>query len=98
MLLQPEYYNVSILPGEFKKQTVVKLKSFVEEFNAKFETDITDRFTHIIHELETVEFDADNARRFVEVTNRLDMIRNEDTWKTIPELEVIKDELLKLGK
>lgn len=98
MLLQPEYYNVSILPGEFKKQTVVKLKAFVEEFNAKFETDITDRFTHIIHELETVEFDADNARRFVEVTNRLDMIRNEDTWKTIPELEVIKDELLKLGK
>lgn len=98
MLLQPKHYNVSILPNDFKKKTVEKLEKFVKDYNEKYSIDITDRLAHIIHDLKNVDFNPDNARDFVEMTNRLDMLRKENTWKTIPELSVIKDELLKFDK
>lgn len=89
MLLEPAYYNVSILPTEFKQKTVKKLEAFIQDFNTKYDANITDRFTHIIHELKTVQFNKENAERFVEITNRLDFFRQENTWETIPELKEV---------
>jgi hypothetical protein len=44
--------------------------------------------THIIHELKK-PFDLNAAKRFVTVTDQLDTIRGEDTYKTIPEMYLV---------
>ena len=94
MLIQPEHYHVRILPDSFKKETVAKLKAFIESHNKKYNTSVDERFTHILHEL-TTPFDPEAAKQFIEITRNLDRVRNEDTFKTIPEMAVVKEALFK---
>lgn len=93
LLEQPFYYHVKILPDNFKKETIKKLSDYIDLHQKKYgKSTINHRFTHILHEL-TKPFDPINAKKFIDVTRKLDNLRNEDTFSTIPELECIKKEL-----
>jgi len=89
MLMDPKHYHVRILPDNFKQQIIKKLENFVVEFNAKYNTDISSRFSYILHEL-AIPFDREAAKEFVEITRQLDRIRDENTFATIPEMNKVK--------
>ena len=71
----------------------IKTKNFVVEFNAKYDTDISSRFSYVLHEL-TTPFDRESAKEFVEITRQLDRIRDENTFTTIPEMNKVKSAML----
>jgi radical SAM protein with 4Fe4S-binding SPASM domain len=89
LLQTPDKYHVQILPDNFKENTIKDLNKFVEEYNKRYNTDISYRFTHILHEL-SKPHNPDAAKKFLHTTYRLDKIRGESTFDTIPELEIIK--------
>lgn len=93
LLEHPRHYHVQILPDEFKQATIEKLKNFIAEYEEKYSTKIDWIFTHILHEL-TTPYNPQSAREFFEITQKLDLIRKEDTFKTIPELEIVKQALI----
>ncbi len=92
LLEHPTHYHVSILPDKFREATVKKLEKFVYDHNYKYNTDIAPLLTHIIHELKKPR-DIESAKKFVRVTAQLDIIRNENTFETIPEMAVVKEGL-----
>ena len=93
LLEQPIHYHVQILPDDFKKATIEKLKKFIVEYEEKYSTKIDWIFTHILHEL-TTPYNPEAAREFFEITQKLDLIRKENTYETIPELKVVKQALI----
>jgi radical SAM protein with 4Fe4S-binding SPASM domain len=89
LIEHPPHYHVSILSDQYRKDTIEKLNAFIETHNAKYDTDISKSFTHILHEL-TKPFDLKSAKRFLSTTAQLDTLRGEDTFKTIPEMEDVR--------
>lgn len=85
LLEMPAHYHVSILNDEFRNATIDKLEKFIQEYNVKYNTNVTEKFTQIIHELKKPQ-DLKSRDRFLQVTKEMDSIRDEDTFKTIPEL------------
>ena len=57
-------------------------------------TDITATFKHILHELEK-PFNLEAAKEFLKITSQLDILRNEDTFKILPEMEDVRRSVLK---
>jgi len=94
LLEHPVHYHVNILSDEYKEQISAKLKAFVIEHNEKYNTDITATFTHILHELEK-PFNLEAAKKFLKITSQLDILRDEDTFKVLPEMEDVKRSVLK---
>jgi len=92
LLQYPSYYHVSILPDEFKITTIKKLENFITEYNRKYNTDITEKLSHILHELKQ-PFNESNARQFLNVTQNLDQVRSENLFNTIPEMMAVKNAL-----
>ena len=90
LLEDPKHYHVQILPDDFKEEIVIKLKKFIQEHNLKYNTDLNPLFSHIIHELKKPH-NPKHAQEFLEMSNRLDKIRGENIFETIPELAVLKD-------
>jgi hypothetical protein len=94
LLEHPVHYHVNILSDEYKEQISAKLKAFVIEHNKKYNTDITATFKHILHELEK-PFNLEAAKEFLKITSQLDILRNEDTFKILPEMEDVRRSVLK---
>lgn len=92
LLEHPTHYHVHILPDNFRKETIDKLTKFVDEHNKKYNTSIDHIFTHILHELNK-PWSRPDALNFVKITKQLDNIRDEDTFKVIPEMHLVKEEL-----
>jgi radical SAM protein with 4Fe4S-binding SPASM domain len=90
ILQHPGHYHVQILPDDYRKETIAELKEFIEKHNTKYNTNINDLFSHILYELEKPR-DLNSVRKFFDVTKAVDKIRNEDLFKVIPELMVLKD-------
>ena len=89
LLDHPKHYHVSILPDDYRNATIEKLEAFIVDYNAKYKTDITSIFTQILHELRK-PFDLEAAKRFVHTSKRVDDIRNEDIFVTVPEMECVR--------
>jgi radical SAM protein with 4Fe4S-binding SPASM domain len=90
-LLQfPTHYHVSILPDDFRNETIDKLKTFIVDHNKKYNTTIDHAFTHIIHELEKPH-DPEAVKKFLWNTEKVDNIRNENIFEVIPELNIIRE-------
>lgn len=86
----PLHYHVHILPDHFKKDIIKKLENFIMDYKDRYDTDIEPLFTHILHEL-TKPFNIESAKKFLTITAQMDKIREEDTFKTIPEMQMVKD-------
>jgi radical SAM protein with 4Fe4S-binding SPASM domain len=90
LLDHPKHYHVSILPDHYRNDTVRELKAFITDHNKKYNTDISSIFTQIFHELDQ-PFNLEAARKFIQVSGQVDRLRNEDIFKTIPEMEVVRE-------
>jgi radical SAM protein with 4Fe4S-binding SPASM domain len=89
ILSMPTHYHVHILPDDFRKEIIEKLNKFVDNHNTKYRTNISHLFTHIIHELEKPH-DPAAARKFIQTTNQVDKVRNENLFDVIPEMLCVK--------
>ena len=89
LIFDPSYYHISILPDNFKKEIILKLKDFIQNHNKLYDTSIDFIFTHTLHELEK-PFDVDAAKRFLKVTNQIDSVRNENLFDIITEMKCIQ--------
>jgi radical SAM protein with 4Fe4S-binding SPASM domain len=85
LLEDPVHYHVSILNESFRQATIEKIEKFIIEFNMRYQSNIGSKFTQILHELRKPQ-NIDARNDFCEITKKLDKIRNEDTFKVIPEL------------
>jgi organic radical activating enzyme len=92
LLEYPKHYHVHILSDAHRADTIKKINSFIKEHNAKYDTDLGHLFTHILHELEKPR-DMESVMKFLEVTEQVDNIRNENLFDVIPELEYIREGL-----
>jgi len=89
LLDHPKHYHVSILPDDYRNDTIAELEDFIVDYNKKYTTDISSIFTQIIHELKQ-PFNLEAAKKFIQVSAKLDNLRNEEIFKTIPEMEIIR--------
>jgi hypothetical protein len=85
LLEQPSHYHVHILDDKFRADTIIKLETWIAKFNLENNTDISSKFTQMLHELKKPQ-DLSSLKRFIEVTNQMDTIRDENTYEVIPEL------------
>lgn len=92
LLEYPKHYHVHILSDAHRSDTINKINSFIEEHNIKYDTDLSHLFTHILHELEKPR-DMESVMKFLQVTEQVDNIRNENLFEVIPELEYIREGL-----
>ena len=90
LLETPQHYHVQILPDNFKQDIIKKIDRFIERHNREYRTDVEHLFTHIKHELTKPHFPK-SATKFLEITKQLDSVRNESTFDTIPELQILND-------
>lgn len=89
LLDHPKHYHVSILPDDYRQATIEKLELFIADYNKKYNTSIDSIFTQILHELKQ-PFNLEAAKKFLAVSAQIDNLRNEDVFKTIPEMEVVR--------
>jgi len=86
----PAYYNVSVLPDEFKKTITDNLISFANIYDNKYSTNIISEFKQTLAELSKPSNFKD-LNLFIKTTKQIDKLRNENTWETIPELIKLND-------
>ena len=96
LLEWPSHYHVNILSNTFRKEIINNLDSFITSHKQKYRTDIRFIFLQILFEL-TKSYDKDQARYFVEISKKIDDIRKENIFDTIPELTDVLTELAKNG-
>jgi radical SAM protein with 4Fe4S-binding SPASM domain len=94
LLEWPSHYHVHILSENFRKNITDKINEFILSHNEKYATDVRFIFRQILFELSKA-YNKTQAQKFVEITKKLDDIRNENIFTTIPELN---DVLQQLGK
>jgi radical SAM protein with 4Fe4S-binding SPASM domain len=90
ILWTPPMYHMSILPDEIRLGIREKLEKFIRNYEEKYNVEIRSRFLYLFEHLEK-PWNKKNCREFIEFTDTLDKIRGENTWKTIPELNCIKE-------
>jgi radical SAM protein with 4Fe4S-binding SPASM domain len=90
LLESPKWYHVHILSDAHRADTIKKLNSFIKEHNTKYNTDLSHLFTHILHELEKPR-DMHSVMKFLEITDQVDGIRNENLFDVIPELGYLRE-------
>lgn len=88
ILYEPKYFNVSVLPYEYKQQIIKQLNIFAKKFN------IDNHFKQVIEELNQPQ-DTELVSSFIDMSDKLDVIRDENIYKIIPELQKLKDEYIK---
>lgn len=93
LLDHPKHYHINILPDDYRNKTINELEAFIVEYNTKYNTDLNPIFTQIFHELRQ-PFNLDAAKKFLHVSEKVDKIRGEDIFTTIPEMEIVRNEVI----
>lgn len=92
LLEWPQHYHVQILPYDFRIEITNNLTAFRDAYNQRYQTNIDHLFTHILSELQK-PFDKVEAQKFCKMTDDLDRLRNENTKKTIPEINCVYEQV-----
>jgi radical SAM protein with 4Fe4S-binding SPASM domain len=79
LLLEPDHYNIQLLPTHMKAEAARRLESFAEEFA------LQEQIRPVIDYM-MFEDRSDQIERFRSNTLRLDELRNQNTAEIIPEL------------
>ena len=90
MLLNPSHYHMYILSDNHRLEITEKIQKFINEYNTKHGVNVEPEFAYILSELKKPH-DRLMARKFVFVSNQLNELRDEDIYKTIPELYYLKE-------
>jgi radical SAM protein with 4Fe4S-binding SPASM domain len=86
----PSYYHVTALPNTLKSKTIKKITEFVENYNKKYNTNISPLFEYILHEL-TKPHESSSGKMMLKNSFYVDRVRNEKIFTTIPELQELHD-------
>ena len=86
LLEYPKHYHVSILSDLFKEKITKDLLAFINEMKTLHAVDLSDSFSYIIQQL-SLPHDSEAKKRFIDLTAKLDELRNENTYTVIPELQ-----------
>ena len=86
----PEDLHISILSDKFKKEIVQDFKFWILDFKEKYEYDPTPKLKEVMSGLETPHNEK-YAKLFLEKHAKLDKLRKESIFKTIPELEDVRN-------
>jgi hypothetical protein len=82
------HFHVSILSDNTRKKIRQELEDYIENYKKRFDADIRPLFLHLFWHLEKPH-DTKLAESFKSFTNKIDIIRNENTLEVIPELKEI---------
>ena len=85
-------YDLRALSNEFKNDIILKIETFIEEYNQKYKTDISSKFIHVIETLKEPHHIKYALRYFKETVKR-DKFRKENTFDIIPEMKDIKNSI-----
>lgn len=83
-----KYLHVSTLSDDFRQEIRKKLDIFITEYQVKYNVDIRNKFLHLFWHLEK-PYDSEMAQMFIQKTEKVDKLRGENTFQTIPELNDI---------
>lgn len=86
----PLHYHVSILPDDLRKQSAEQIEEIINKYNDTYYTDISHVFTHVLYELDKPH-SSEMARKFLRTSSRIDFVRRENIFQTIPELTELKE-------
>jgi radical SAM protein with 4Fe4S-binding SPASM domain len=92
LLEWPSHYHVHILSEDYRKKIIDKINNFIQSHNEKYVTDVKFIFLQILFELSR-PYNKEQAQKFVIITEKLDGIRNENMFNTIPELNDVLNTL-----
>ena len=90
MVTWPAYMQISVLPDKFKEETKHKLLNFIPEFKEKTGRDISNQLAVVIGYLDKPN-NPSLTKQFIDYSAKLDALRDENTFKTFPELECVKE-------
>jgi len=90
LLEWPQHYHVQILSDEHKNSIIKKINDFIDAHDKKYNTDISHLLTHILHEL-SKPHNPKLSEKFMHITYQIDDIREENIFKTVPELDYIRE-------
>jgi len=85
LLEYPRHYHVTILSDKFKEEITAKIKNYIEQIKTAHNIDLSEKFIYILHQL-SLPHDPKQRKIFVDITAKLDKIRNENTYEVIPEM------------
>jgi len=92
ILHSPEFYNIKALPKQLKIQAVEKFKSHIlwleENFNENLYS-VKNTINNSISYMMSEQYEESWLTEMCKQTKQLDIIRNQDTRNTFPELEYI---------
>jgi len=81
-------YGIDILPTKFKGKTKEKLISFIDKYNLKYKTDISNQFKPILKILD-LDMNEQNVKKFLRKNKAMDIERNENLFENIPEFKYV---------
>jgi radical SAM protein with 4Fe4S-binding SPASM domain len=82
------HFHISILSDETRKRIREELEDYIENYKIRFNADIRHLFLHLFWHLEK-PYNAELAESFKKFTNKIDIIRDENTLEVIPELKEV---------
>jgi len=86
LLYTPTYYHITLLSDKLKNETITKLDDYTTRIKKQYNIDFSDKFSLIKSVLQQPHNPL-YKQDFINVTKNLDVIRNENTFETIPELK-----------
>lgn len=98
ILHTPEFYNLKILPPVLKDTATKKLLSHLEWLQANYSENlysVRNTITNTIAFMNSEQMSEDWLYELVKQTKQLDIIRNENTFETFPELKYIWEKYAK---
>jgi radical SAM protein with 4Fe4S-binding SPASM domain len=88
--LENSIYSVYIIPKIIKVKIKKKILSFIDDYNLKYDVDISEKFTHILNALDyEIENDKIFQYKFLVKTLEMDKARKENLFEIIPEFKEI---------
>ncbi len=80
-IINPNYYSADIIDQDLKNKIIDKIKS------RSYNKNIDKELNKIVMYLENSRYDEQLRKRFIEITNYYDKIRNRNFLKTFPEMQ-----------
>lgn len=91
-LYGPVYFNIQNLPDEIKQVVRTRYDKFMDDIRRRWIADedwyqvVKQRFSSVINHMDEKEYDPAEWTRFIYETDKLDAIRDENMYESIPEI------------
>lgn len=92
ILTYPDNASIKILPNEMRLKLIQKFKEYINKFSAHEEdVHLKNDFKMLVQTLWTGKENKEKLLEFFDTNDEIDMVRDENMLKTIPELQEVYD-------